>query len=349
MSRKQIRLTELASSGGCCAKLGPEELAQVLLLFNSNAVGIGKDKILVGLQSPDDALVYQIDDEQALIQSLDFFPPIVDDPYTYGAISAANATGDIYAMGGEVLWALNIVAFPDKLSIQILSLILQGGADKILEAGGFIGGGHSIRDDEPKYGMCVTGLVSPKSIWRKDGARKGDILFTTKALGTGLITSAAKQGSVYLPHLEAAIASMMLLNQDAARCLRQFMPSAVTDVTGFGILGHAFEMTEQSHVSFELYGADLPILDGALEYARSGVRTSVHPKNKNYLNGRVDTNRTLDDALEAVLYDPQTSGGLLIAIEEEQADRLFDCFIKENLPIWRIGRVHDGEGLAVTS
>lgn len=348
MSDNDISLTEFTSCGGCAAKLGPQELAQALCCFTSDASGVGKDDVLVGLYPPDDALVYKLDDERALIQTLDFFPPIVDDPYTYGAIAAANATSDVYAMGGEVLWALNIVAFPESLPIRVLSLILQGGADKILEAGGFVGGGHSIRADEPKYGMCVTGLVNPHFVWRKAGARKGDVLFLTKPLGTGLIIAAAKQGSVRPSHLEGAIASMMLLNRDATRCLRHFNPSAVTDITGFGILGHAFEMATQSQVCFELCATALPVLDGAMEYAQAGIRTSAHLRNKAYLDGKVETDSTIDVGLEAILFDPQTSGGLLIAVEQEQVAQVSDYFSANSLPIWRIGEVRDGYGVVVT-
>lgn len=349
MTQKEIRLTELVSCGGCAAKIGPQELTDTLRHFTSDELGVGREGLLVGLELPDDALVYQIDSERAFIQTVDFFPPIVDDPYSYGAIAAANATSDIYAMGGEVLWALNIVAFPDNLSLHILSLILQGGADKIMEAGGFIGGGHSIRDDEPKFGMCVTGLVSPRSIWLKGGAKKGDVLFLTKPLGTGLIVSAAKQGQVKGAHVESAITSMMLLNRNAAACLHHFVPSAVTDITGFGILGHAWEMAEQSSARLELHASSIPVLDGTLEYAQAGIRTSAHTRNKAYLGDKVKFNHVLNPEMEAVLFDPQTSGGLLISIHPDHAEELRHSFLEEQMPIWNIGKVCEGVGVIVTS
>jgi selenide,water dikinase len=348
MSGNDVRLTELASCGGCAAKLGPDALAQVLSCFSLDAIGIGRDNVLVGLQPPDDAVVYKLDEKRAIVQHVDFFPPIVDEPYMYGAIAAANAMGDIYAKGGEVLWALNIVAFPEQLPIEILLAILKGGTDKIVEAGGFIAGGHSIWDDEPKYGMCVTGLVHPQSIWRKGGARKGDVLFLTKALGTGLIISAAKQGCVQPSHLQEAATSMMLLNRDAARCLHNFNPNAVTDITGFGILGHAYEMAEQSKAQLKLNVNNMPILDGALKYAQSGVQTSAHVRNRAYLRNKVSIETTLDVGIESVLFDPQTSGGLLISIQKEQANRLRDYFFANNLSIWCIGEVHEGEGVVIS-
>ena len=347
MDKKEMRLTELVSCGGCGAKIGMGELAETLRYFTADKLGVGKEGLLVGLQLPDDALVYQIDDERAFIQTVDFFPPIVDDPYSYGAIAAANAISDIYAMGGEVLWALNIVAFPKDLPLQMLSLILQGGADKIVEAGGFIGGGHSIRDDEPKFGMCVTGQVNPRQIWHKGGAKTGDALFLTKPLGTGLITQAAMQGAAHARHLDGAIASMMYLNRDAALCLRRFKPSAVTDVTGFGILGHMWEMAEQSGACFELRATNLPLLDGALEYARDGVRTGAHDRNESYLADKVRIDLSINDEIRAVLFDPQTSGGLLISIQKEQASQLSDYFSANKLPLWRIGEVRDGKGVVV--
>lgn len=344
-----VRLTELASCGGCASKLGPDTLAQILDCFGPDAIGTGRDNVLVGLHPPDDAVVYKLDEKRAIVQHVDFFPPIVDEPYVYGAIAAANAMGDVYAKGGEVLWALNIVAFPEQLHIGILLEILRGGSDKVREAGGFIAGGHSIRDDEPKYGMCVTGMVDPESLWRKGGAREGDVLFLTKALGTGLIVSAAKHGCVRPSHLQEAVTSMMLLNRDAARCLRSFRPNAVTDITGFGILGHAYEMAEQSKTLLALKTRDMPVLDGALEYVRSGIQTSAHATNRAYLRDKVRVETTLNAGIESVLYDPQTSGGLLISIQAEQASHLRDSFARNGISIWCVGEVVEGKGVLLSS
>jgi len=281
------------------------------------------------------------------VQTVDFFPPIVDDPYTYGAIAAANAVSDIYAMGGDVLWALNIVEFPDTWPLDTLAEILRGGAEKIIEAGGFIGGGHSIRDGVPKYGMCVTGVVSRIAIWRKSGARLGDLLFVTKPIGTGLILTAARCGRVDPGDFQEAIENMTRLNRDSSEHLRAFRPSAVTDVTGFGLLGHGFEIAHQSGVRLEIEASRVPLLSGAPTYARAGVRTSAHSKIRAYLGNQVEFAADVDGATQDVLLDPQTSGGLLVAINEDQAGVLVEQFARIGLPIWRIGRVVPGAGLSV--
>ena len=341
-----VSLTDLAECGGCAAKLGPSELAEIIRRFSTQAVQ-GGPLSLAGLDPPDDALVYALDKDRAIVQTVDFFPPIVNDPYAYGAIAAANAVSDVYAMGGDVLWALNIVAFPDDMPLDTLAEVLRGGADKIVEAGGFIGGGHSIRDRVPKYGMCVTGMVSRASIWRKSGARAGDLLFVTKAIGTGLILTAARGGRVDDNDLQEAIVNMMRLNRDASQCLREFRPSAVTDVTGFGLLGHGFEIAHQSSVRLEIEASRVPLLAGASACARAGVRTSAHPKIRAYLGSQVEFAATVDGTMQNLLLDPQTSGGLLVAISEDQAGALVAQFDRSNLPIWRIGRAVCGTGMSV--
>jgi len=341
-----VSLTDRAQCGGCAAKLGPSELAEIIRRFSPQAVHGGPLSV-VGLDSPDDAMVYTLDEDRALVQTVDFFPPIVDDPYTYGAIAAANAVSDVYAMGGDVLWALNIVAFPDSMPLDTLAEILRGGADKIVEAGGFIGGGHSIRDRVPKYGMCVTGMVSRASIWRKSGARAGDLLFVTKPIGTGLILTAARSGRVDDGVLQEAITTMMRLNRGASEHLRQFQPSAVTDVTGFGLLGHGFELAHQSGVRLEIEASRVPLLAGALACARAGILTSAHPKIKAYLGDKVEFAANVDGDMQNLLLDPQTSGGLLVAISEGQAGALVERFHRGHLPIWRVGRVACGYGVSV--
>lgn len=342
-----VPLTDLAECGGCAAKLGPSELNEIIGRFSTRALQ-GGPLVLAGLDPPDDALLYAVDEDRAIVQTVDFFPPVVNDPYAYGAIAAANAVSDVYAMGGDVLWALNIVAFPDGMSLDTLAEILRGGADKIVEAGGFIGGGHSIRDRVPKYGMCVTGMVNRASIWRKSGARPGDLLFVTKAIGTGLILTAARGGGVDDGVVEEAISSMMRLNRDAAQCLRGFQPSAVTDITGFGVLGHGFELAHRSGVRLEIEASRVPRIPGAEACARAGIRTSAHPRIRAYLGNRIEFAATVDTPTRDLLLDPQTSGGLLVAISEDQASSLVEEFVSRDLPIWRVGRVVSGTGVVVT-
>src|SRR5829696_8157652 len=244
--------------------MGPGNLAQVLRPLVPHT----HPNLIVGLAPGDDAAVYLINESQAIVQTVDFFPPIVDDPYTFGAIAAANSMSDVYAMGAEVALALNIVAFPTDLDKAILTAILQGGGDKVREANAVIGGGHTVTDPEPKYGLCVTGLADPRQIMSKAGARPGDRLLLTKPLGTGVITTAAKNDHAQPAHMQAAVDSMLRLNGPASRVFRWAGVRACTDITGFGLLGHASEMAQAGGVTFRIEAEAVPLMEGALDYVK---------------------------------------------------------------------------------
>ncbi len=299
--------------------------------------------LLVGLARSDDAAVLRISDELAIIQTLDFFPPVVDDPYTYGQIAAANAMSDVYAMGGEVRLALNIAAFPDDLDPAILTEIFRGGADKVAEAGGVIAGGHTIIDKEPKYGLSVMGVVHPRAILTKGGALPGDALLLTKPLGTGVLLTAAKQlRPGHEPGLAAAVAAMSRLNRHAAHLARAAHVHALTDVTGFGLAGHAAEMAEGSGATLVLELAALPLLADARRFAAEGATTGGGARNRDQLGDRVRVLAGAPDALVDLLYDPQTSGGLLMALPADRADALAAAIAAQEGGCWRIGHVEAG-------
>ncbi len=289
----------------------------------------------------DDAAVYRINAKTAIVATVDFFAPVVDDPYTYGAIAAANAMSDVFAMGGEVVLALNIAAFPEDLPKEAMTEILRGGAEKVSEAGAVIAGGHTIWDQEPKYGLSVLGLVHPKRIFAKAGLRPGDLLYLTKPLGTGTILSAAKQGKADDSWVAAATESMLRLNRHAMHLAREAGVSAATDVTGFGLLGHLWEMTERSGVSVEVEAYGVPLLDGAKQSSELGVHTGGEGRNKAWAGKHVRVGN-VDPDLEALLYDPQTSGGLLIGASPARAKKLDAAFARDGHDLWRIGRVSAG-------
>jgi len=303
--------------------------------------------LLVGLGSPDDAAVYRLNDEQALIQTVDFFTPIVDTPYEYGAIAAANALSDVYAMGGEVMFALNIAALPPDLPTDMMAEILRGGADVVRSVGAVIAGGHTIQDKEPKYGLAVTGLVHPDRILTKGGARPGDRLLLTKPLGTGTITTALKRGQVDPAHLDAATASMMRLNRVASQAAQAAGVRSATDITGFGLIGHASEMAEAGGVRFRIRFDDLPWLPGALGYAEAWVFAGGAHNNHAFYNPLVTYTRPLADWQETLLHDPQTSGGLLIALSPERLDGFLAYCTERDQPTWIIGEVVEGEGIEI--
>ncbi len=299
--------------------------------------------LLVGLARSDDAAVFRVSDDLALIQTLDFFPPVVDDPYTYGVIAAANAMSDVYAMGGEVRLALNIAAWPDDLDPNLLAEVFRGGADAVAEAGGVIAGGHTVFDKEPKYGLSVTGVIHPEAILTKGGAQPGDVLLLTKALGTGILMTAAKQqreGSDAA--LEAAVASMRRLNRHASHLARAAGVHAMTDVTGFAIVGHAAEMAEQSDATFVLDAGALPELPGARAFAAAGAVTGGASRNREQLGDRVRLPDGLDEETGHLLYDPQTSGGLLIALPAAEARTLRDAIAEVEGGCWMVGHVEAG-------
>ncbi|TMK95424.1 MAG: selenide, water dikinase SelD [Actinobacteria bacterium] len=337
-----MKLTDLASCGGCAAKYSAARLEQLLAGF----VPVEAENLLVGLAPADDAAVYRLDDERALIFTLDFFPPVVDDPGDYGAIAATNALNDVFAMGGSPLLALSIAAFPEELPIEMLAEIFAAADERVRAAGGLLAGGHTIRDAEPKYGLAVVGTVRPDSIWPKNGARPGDTLFITKPLGTGLILTGYKQGHAGSQQLERAIRWMRTLNRDAADVLRPFEPHAVTDVTGFGLFGHAREVAERSGVLLRLQSERFPAIDGALDMARQGVRTSGDPRNRDFTHGHLELGR-VPDALVALAFDPQTAGGLLVSVPAERGAVLEAEFAARRLFIRRVGSVEEGSGVVV--
>ncbi len=316
--------------------MGPEALAQVLRPLTLHTA---PSALLVGLHTADDAAVYRVNDQQAIISTADFFPPVVDDPYTFGAVAAANALSDVYAMGGQVLMAINLVSWPDNLDAGILSEVLRGGADIMVEAGGIIAGGHTVTDKEPKYGLAVTGMVHPERILTKGGARPGDLLILGKPLGTGLITTAHKQDKVQPGDLEAAVASMTRLNKQASQALVQLGKGvhAVTDITGFGLLGHAWEMASQSLAGMRFNFAALPLLPGALRYVEEGCITGGAYRNETFLLPHVRFSKQLSEVERQILWDPQTSGGLFAAIDPAVWPEL--AILAPEVPFWHVGIV----------
>ena len=279
------------------------------------------------METSDDAAVYRLTDEIATIQTVDFFTPVVDDPYTFGQIAAANALSDVYAMGGEPIIALNIVAFPNCLDPSILGDILRGGADKVMETGATLAGGHSIQDDEPKYGLCVTGLVHPDRVYKNYGAEPGDVLILTKQIGSGLINTAIKGGLASPEEMAESVLVMSSLNKAAKKASEGHTVHACTDVTGFGLAGHACEMAEASGVTLEIEAAKVPQIKGALDYAKMGLVPAGTYKNRQYRETQVDISG-VEECYADLLFDPQTSGGLLFSIPEGEAES-FLCDLKE--------------------
>jgi selenide,water dikinase len=326
-----VKLTAQVKAGGCASKLSPRVLDQVL----SSLPSWPNDRVLVGFETSDDAGVYQISPELALVQTVDFFTPIVDDPYTYGAIAAANALSDVYAMGGQPISALAILAWPAKGDLEILRQILRGGAEKMREAECSILGGHSVADEEIKFGYAVTGAVHPACVKANSGARPGDVLIFTKRIGTGVISTAAKRGDAAPEHLRAAIESMLTLNRKACEAMLRCQVHGCTDVTGFGLLGHARKLALASKVTLEIAVDAVPFLPGAVEYARRGAISNGLKNNREFASCAVFSEARIPSPIEDLLYDPQTSGGLLLTFSEADAacfENLFDAAC-------RIGRV----------
>lgn len=324
-----IRLTELVSCGGCAAKYSAALLQDLVSQLAPEA----DPDLLVGLAPSDDAAVYRLDEDRALVFTLDFFPPIVDDPAAFGAIAATNALNDVFAMGGTPLLALSIAAFPESLPGETVGAIFEAASAKVREAGGVLAGGHTLRDEEPKYGLAVVGTVSPDAVWTKAGACPGDALYLTKPLGTGLL--------VHVGRGDEAVGSMTTLNAAAAKALRPLDPHAVTDVTGFGLLGHGYEMAVRSGVRIEFDANTLPSLPGALELAASGVRTGGDRRNRDYVGDALALDGA-SDAQVALAFDPQTAGGLLVAIPPERGASY------EHIAT-RIGKVSEGAGVCLAA
>lgn len=302
--------------------------------------------LMVGTETSDDAAVYKVSEELALIQTVDFFTPIVDDPYMFGQIAAANALSDVYAMGGEPKLALNIAAFPSCLDIEILGEILRGGADKVKEAGAVLAGGHTITDEEPKYGLCVTGYVHPAALWKNYGAQTGDILVLTKPLGSGIINTAVKAEMASPQEIEETQTVMAMLNKYARDIAAKYRIHSCTDITGFGLAGHGLEMAKGSRKTFVIQVQDVPVLKGAKEYASMGLIPAGAYRNREFAGAEVrSTVKKL--WMEDVMYDPQTSGGLLLAVHPQDAQELVEELKALKLPCGSIGFVKEKEDVSL--
>ena len=324
-----MKLTEFSKSAGCAAKIGPGILAEVV----GRLPAAKDDRLMVGVETADDAAVYRVSDEVALIQTVDFFPPMVDDPFTFGQIAAANALSDVYAMGGEPRLALNVVAFPNCLGAEVLGEILAGGASKVKEAGAVLAGGHSINDEEPKYGLCVSGFVKPDRIWKNGGARTGDVLLLTKPLGVGLINTAVKAGMASEEAERKAVESMSCLNKLAMEVLREVEVHSCTDVTGFGLTGHALETARASGKSLVIETDKLEVLPDALFYASMGLVPEGTYRNKAFNKKDVRLEEQVDEAMEDLVFDPQTSGGLLVSLKREDAENVLVRLAEAGYPL----------------
>jgi selenide,water dikinase len=331
-----IRLTELTDCGGCAAKLGADLLTEALSGLGAQAA---PGELIAGLAPPDDGAAYRVSDDLAIIGTLDFFPPLVDDARTYGEIAAANALSDVFAMGGRVLFALSIAAFPEELPRDTLAAVFDGAATKVREAGGTLAGGHTIRDPEPKYGLAVIGAAHPDHLLRKGGARPGDRLLLTKRLGTGVLVSGSRQGRAAPADLAAAIDQMRTLNRAASEALLEAGVVATTDVTGFGLLGHGLEMARASGTRFVFDADAMPILSGALELAAQGVETGGAAHNRRFVADVLTVANGVPNELVTLAHDPQTSGGLLAAVPADRAADVDDALARRDVERWWVGEV----------
>ena len=334
-----FRLTELTDCGGCAAKLGADLLAEALAGLGAEAAAAPDSALIAGLNPPDDAAAYRVSDDLAIIGTLDFFPPLVDDPRTFGEIAAANALSDVFAMGGRVLFALSIAAFPEELPRDVMTEIFAGASSKVREAGGTLAGGHTIRDPEPKYGLAVIGAAHPDRLLRKGGTQPGDVLLLTKRLGTGLLVSGSRQGRTSASDLAGAIDSMRRLNRAASDALVATGIRTATDVTGFGLLGHGLEMARASGTTFAFDAADLPALPGALDLAAAGVETGGAAHNRRFVTGSLNIGLGVAPELATLAHDPQTSGGLMAAISPDRLVDVETALDRAEVPHWRLGYV----------
>ncbi len=335
----EVKLTKLAKCAGCGAKVGAGVLAQLL-----GDMKVRRDpNLLVGFDKSDDASVYKVSDDLALVQTVDFFPPIHDDPYTFGQIAATNALSDVYAMGGEPKLALNIMAVPKDMPSDAVHEILRGGYDKAYEAGAIITGGHSILDDEPKYGLAVTGFVHPDKVLTNSGAKAGDVLLLTKPLGIGVLTTAAKVSMASVESMALAVKLMTTLNRSARDAMVKYRVHACTDVTGFSLMGHGLEMAQGSDVELHLNVDAVDLIPEAVELARIGILPEGMYRNRNFAEGYVDPG-DVELARQDVLYDPQTAGGLLIAVDPADADALYAELRRVVPSAQRIGTVEPYRG-----
>lgn len=324
-------LTALVKAGGCASKLSPSLLDRLL----KTVPRFADPNVLVGFDTADDAGVYRLTPDLALVQTVDFFTPMVDDPYTFGSIAATNAISDIYAMGGRPICSVSVLTYPASGDLDALSAILRGGADKMHEAGCAVLGGHSVNDPEPKFGYAVSGLIHPDRVKPNTGARPGDVLVFTKRIGTGVICTALKRGLADPAHVAAAVESMTTLNRAACEAMLELDVHACTDVTGFGLIGHAREMALGSDVTLALDVDSVRFLPGALHYVQAGAVPAGQKNNYEFASCVVESARVIDPDVETLLYDPQTAGGLLISLSEADADKLL-----ASVPAaYRIGRV----------
>jgi selenide,water dikinase len=339
---KPIRLTETVKAGGCASKLSPAVLDKVLGRLPRQH----DPNVLVGFDYADDAGVYLLTPEMALVQTVDFFTPIVDDPYTFGQIAATNALSDIYAMGGKPLTSLALVCFPEKSDLEILERILAGGLSKMIEAGCTVVGGHSIRDEETKFGYSVTGVVHPRQVLANQGAQPGDRLLFTKALGTGVISTAVKKGMAKQTWIDAAVKSMTTLNKAAAEVITgSIAPGtacpvhSLTDVTGFGMIGHAREMALASNMSLVFQSSDIPILEGAFDCIHAGYIPGGLKANREFAECLVEYESGISEEAKTILFDPQTAGGLLISVAADDSVALTRALQSAGVPAVEIGHV----------
>jgi selenide,water dikinase len=321
--------------------MAPGDLQEVLAVLRTE--GKPSPDLLVGLGAADDAAVYRLAPDLAIVQTVDFFPPVVDDPWTWGAVAAVNAMSDVYAMGGEVMFALAVAGFPREMSKAIVSEVFRGGRDKVTEAGGVIAGGHTVVDAEPKYGLCVTGRVHPDQILVKGGLRPGDVAFLSKPLGTGVITTAAKNGVAARDVLAGAVDSMLRLNRVAAAVARDSGAKGATDITGFGFLGHAGEMVKASRAGLALDASQLPVLPGTRELAEKGQWSGGMKRNRRHVDATFGADLTIDPSvpgyLASLLTESETSGGLLFSVAPDRAGSVIEAFRRRGEECWEIGSV----------
>jgi selenium donor protein len=340
MKKTDVKLTSMVKTSGCAAKLAPSDLHSVI-----DSLPLMKDDNLVaGFETADDALIYKIDEDRVCIETVDFFPPMVDDPYTFGQVAAANALSDAYAMGSKPAVCMNLMCFPACLELSIMRKILEGGLDKANEAGAVIAGGHTISDPTPKYGLCVTSFAKLKDVWQNSGAKPGDVLVLTKALGTGIAMTAAKAEMAEKETFDAAVESMTTLNKRAYETAKDLSVHAATDVTGFSLMGHSYEMASGSNVTIEIDSGKINLFPGVMELAEMGLLPEGRYNNGEYLKGKIDFSPTLSRAMIDVLFDPQTSGGLLLSLSESDASIFIARF---GYPGAIIGRVTEFSGCSI--
>jgi selenide,water dikinase len=340
LAEPPLRLTELTECGGCAAKLGADLLAEALAGLGDG--GDTDERLVAGLEPADDAAAFLVAPDLAILGTLDFFPPIVDDPRTFGEVAAANALSDVFAMGGHVLFALSIAAFPEGFPRDALRAVLEGAQAKVREAGGLLAGGHTIRDQEPKYGLAVIGAGHPERLFRKGGAIPGDVLLLTKRLGTGLLVSGRRQGLTRQDAFEAAVDQMRTLNRPASEILARHEIRGATDITGFGLLGHGLEMARGSETRFMFDADALPALDGALDVARTGIETDGAGHNRRFTAEVLDVRPGVPPELVALAHDPQTSGGLLAAVPPDRNDAVVAELDTAGVTAWPVGHVEAG-------